>query len=74
MGCFREETIHHRRITIDLLKSVGFLISWENSVLLPSQKIKYLGLNIDSRILTLSLPPAKVDSIVALCESLLKTD
>jgi hypothetical protein len=36
MGSSREETIDHVRITINLLQSVGFLISWEKSVLFPS--------------------------------------
>ncbi len=72
MGSSREETIDHVRITINLLQSVGFLISWEKSVLFPSQTIEYLGLDIDSRVLTLALPPSKVDSIIGLCESLLK--
>lgn len=72
MGSSHDETSHHLKITFDLLQSVGFFISWENSVLFPSQTIEFLGLNI--RVLTLSLPPAKVDSIVALCDSLVKTD
>ena len=56
MGSSCEETIDHARITIDLLQSVGFLISWEKSVLFPSQTIEYIGLDIDSRVLTLALP------------------
>ncbi|KZR97528.1 Uncharacterized protein APZ42_007543, partial [Daphnia magna] len=74
LGSSHDEASRHLKVTIDLLQSVGFLISWEKSVLFPAQTIEFLGLNIDSRVLTLSLPPAKVDSIIALCDSLLKAD
>ncbi|KZS04654.1 Uncharacterized protein APZ42_032360 [Daphnia magna] len=74
MGSSHDEASRHLKVTIDLLQSVGFLISWEKSVLFPAQTIEFLGLNIDSRISTISLPPAKVDSIIALCYSLLRAD
>lgn len=72
MGSSYDETSRHLKITVDLLQSVGFLISLEKFVL--SQTIEFLGLNIHSKVLTLSLYSAKVDSIVAFFNSLLQKD
>ena len=72
MGTSEDEAKRHLNATIELLQSVGFLISWEKSVLIPSQTMEFLGLEIDTRILTLSLPSAKVDSIISLCNFLLR--
>jgi Reverse transcriptase (RNA-dependent DNA polymerase) len=69
----REGVISDVTAAINLLISLGFLINWEKSVLLPSQSLEFLGLVIDSVALSLALPSDKVLSILALCRrSLLK--
>jgi hypothetical protein len=72
MGASPEEAIRHLHLIIDLLTSVGFLVNYEKSVFSPSQFLEFLGL--DTRNLTLSLPLPKVESILALCNSLLGSD
>lgn len=69
----REGVIADVSTAIDLLTSLGFLIIWEKSVLLPSQSLEFLGLLIDSIALSLALPPGKVLSMLEMCRrSLLK--
>ena len=55
----------------DLLTSLGFLINWEESVLLPPQSLEYWDLLIDSIALSLSLPSDKVLSILKICRQFL---
>jgi hypothetical protein len=69
----REGVIADVSTAIDLLTSLGFLINWEKSVLLPSQSLEFLGLLIDSIALSLALPSDKVLSMLKMCRrSLLK--
>ena len=69
----RDGVISDVTAAINLLISLGFLINWEKSVLLPSQSLEFWGLLIDSVALSLALPSDKVLSILALCRrSLLK--
>lgn len=74
MGESPEEAVRHLNLIIDLLTSVGFLINYKKSVFSPSQFLELFGLDIDTRNLTLSLPLAKVDSFISLCNSLLDND
>jgi hypothetical protein len=73
MGASYEEAIRHLHLIADLLTSVGFLVNYEKSVFSPSQYLESLGLDIDTRNLTLSLP-LTVESILALCNSLIDSD
>jgi hypothetical protein len=54
------ETLNlHKKIAIDLLESLGFLINYKKSNLIPSQQIVFLGMLVDALIsLTLT---AKTD-------------
>nr|CAH0112881.1 unnamed protein product [Daphnia galeata] len=64
----REGVISDVSTAIDLLiTSLGFLVNWEKSVLLPSQSLEYLGLLIDSVALSLALPSDKVLSMLEMC-------
>jgi hypothetical protein len=74
LGSSPNGVLQHLRSVVNLLLSLGFLINWEKSVVIPSQSIEFLGLEIDSRMLSFSLPKCKVDNIVSLCQSILKKD
>lgn len=47
---------------IDILRSLGFYIAW-NKCVTPSQTITYLGVTFDSREMTVSLPPQKMEKL-----------
>ena len=56
--------IRDRDIVIDLLVNLGFRLNMEKSVLIPTQRVIYLGMVIDSLTMTFSLPEEKVSAIV----------
>lgn len=55
---------------VNLLSFLGFVLNYDKSVTTPQQIMDYLGVVVDS-LLSFSLPSAKVDSIIALCKSVL---
>ena len=54
--------------TIDHFQKLGFTIHPDKSVLRPTQKIQYLGFQIDSINMVSTLPPEKKSRIKELCE------
>ena len=71
-GKTSDECQKHVNKSLKLLQDLGFLINWEKSSLTPSQNIEYLGFNIDTNSMTLSLPCQKVDKITQSCLSILQ--
>lgn len=63
----KEGIVSNTKTTIEILQLLGFLINWEKSVLIPSQRIEYLGLLVDSLALSFSLPDEKVMSVIKSC-------
>ena len=61
--------IHTRRAT-EFLQQMGFTVNWKKSALTPCQKLDFLGVSLDLQNLQLSLPPRKVERILAICKSL----
>ena len=57
--------LHAMRVLIDLLRSLGFWINW-SKVVDPSQKVTFLGINIDSISYHLTLPNDKMDETIDL--------
>jgi hypothetical protein len=51
-------------IAADLFQDLGFMISWQKSVLEPTQEIEFLGFLINSVTGRVSLPVAKANNIV----------
>jgi hypothetical protein len=64
----------HKKLTIDLLESLGFLINYRKSMLVPSQTIQFLEFIIDSVNMTFLLPETKSPSIQKECQQLLRTE
>ena len=56
--------IRDRDIVMDLLVNLGFQLNMEKSVLIPTERVIYLGMVIDSLTMTFSLPEEKVSAIV----------
>jgi hypothetical protein len=57
---------------LDLLQSLGFLVNWEKSVVIPSQVMEYLGIILDSIKMSFSLPVMKAQEVKSLCEKALE--
>ena len=60
-----------RDTLIVLLQSLGFVINLQKSVLVPLQKIEFLGLEIDSVRMALTLPHEKVKKLRLKCQKLI---
>lgn len=58
--------------TVHLMTSLGFMIHKKKSVLIPTRKITFLGNNIDSEKMIVTLPDEKVQKIVQACLNLHK--
>ena len=59
--------------TITLFTKLGSHIHPEKSVFIPSQKLTFLGFVLDSIAMTVMLTEEKVQRILSICASLLKT-
>ena len=57
--------------TLRVLQQAGFTISWKKSVLGPTQIIDYLGFQIDSTTLTLTIPDTKLTSLITMAHDTL---
>ena len=66
-----EELLISRDTVIFLLTHLGFVINLKKSMLNPVQKIEFLGLEIDSVAMKLSLPQRKVEKIVQMSQNAL---
>ena len=58
---------------IYLLQNLGFIVNVKKSILPPCQEIEFLGMEIDSVKMTLSLTPEKVQKVVKTSQDLLKS-
>ena len=58
------------RDTTMLLSNLGFIINEEKSVLIPTNRIEYLGNIIDSKEMVVQLPDTRVDKLVRACTML----
>ena len=59
--------------TATLLDKVGFIVHPEKSVLVPTQKITFLGFVLDSVLMQVSLTPERALKLKNACENLLAT-
>jgi hypothetical protein len=57
----------HFVLVVDLLEKCGFLINWEKSVGVSVQKREFFGLLINSKELSVSLLPKKIEQIIEIC-------
>ena len=66
-----DQALHHAASTLNLLEGLGFIVNYQKSQLLSSQKIEFLGFLIDSNTMTLQLPGEKLQKIRKKCQELL---
>jgi len=67
IGDTYEECVDNIRETVTLLRELGFTIHLDKSVLQPQQKIKFLGFDINTIDMTLTLPITKKEAIYSIC-------
>ena len=59
----RELSSQEVGVVVQIIESLGFIINKEKSVLIPAQKIVFLGYVIDSVARTVSLPEEKLNKL-----------
>lgn len=72
LGQTYEECHENVKITISTLETLGFVINYKKSSLVPTQRIKYLGFIFDSVNWTISLPDVKLISTMNMCRKVLE--
>ena len=58
--------------TVKMSENTGFVVHPEKSVLMPTQKIKYLGFLLDSKTMTVKLTSEKALKIKNACKNLIE--
>lgn len=69
LGTPKKKCLAGQLALINSLERLGFAVKWEE-VTGPSQRVKFLGLLIDSMRLRLELPTDKLQKLCRLCNSL----
>ena len=64
---------HQVSVMISLLESLGFILNQKKCVLDPSHSLEFLGFQVDTKSMTLSLPPEKAQKIKKECRHWLQT-
>ena len=72
IGKSPDEVRNHVEALIALLEGLGFIVNMEKSVLTPSQHIEFLGLQLDTSNMCLSLPGHKIRTIQGEAAQLLR--
>jgi hypothetical protein len=62
------------RATLTLLDSLGVIVNWDKSELIPTQVITYLGFEIDSAKMTIKAPANKIKNTKKELKKFLKSD
>ena len=60
--------------TVDLLESLGFVVNREKSVLKPTQKVEFLGFELDSVNMKVTVTEKKMQKIVDFCVDVLEKE
>jgi hypothetical protein len=66
--------LQDRDTVLWVFQLLGLVINWKKSSLVPQQIIEFLGFQVDSRRMTLTLPEDKIQDIQARCHNLLKRE
>lgn len=72
MGRSMDECMRHTRMFLDLVHRLGFLVNWDKSILVPTQRIEFLGQVLDSRTMMVLLPQNKLQSTRFLVDQALR--
>ena len=60
--------------TVERLRSLGFIIHPDKSVFLPTKRIQYLGVILDSESMTVTLTPERAADLISSCHTLRKKE
>ena len=61
IGSTPEECLRNTIFVMELLTDLGWKINWEKSILVPTQRLKFLGLIVDSKEMVFDVPKEKLE-------------
>lgn len=64
MASSEEEAKRHTARALELLTTLGFLINWKKSHLIPTQVLQFLGLTVDSHEMQFRVPEERLQSVL----------
>lgn len=67
----QDSLLLHRSILITTLQNFGWIINWGKSNLQPTQRMIFLGAELDTRLNTVELPQEKIPSLIQKARKLL---
>ena len=70
IGSTPREVNDFTQMAVNLLKTLGFIINLDKSVLTPTQVITFLGFTINSITMRFTLPSEKVQKLLTLCRQI----
>ena len=70
VGLTYKECLDNIEASINLLQSLGFVIHFHKSILIPSQNITFLGFHINSDSMTVKLTEEKKVTLLQSCKDL----
>ena len=71
IGRTREEIIALRdKVILLLLQCLGFLINQKKSEMIPVQEIEFLGMIVNSKEMTITLPQKRLKLIKQMCQDM----
>lgn len=59
------------KLAVAVLEALGFIVNYNKSILTPVQAVQFLGFNLDSIRMTLTVPQEKLQGITAQAQHLL---
>jgi ribonuclease HI len=68
----RDQLIQAIGVTQQVLMDAGFLINFKKSYLTPTQRLKFLGLDLDTTLATAVLPEDRALELAKCCQSFMK--
>lgn len=74
IGNSKDELTSHIELALSVLNSLGFVINDDKSELAPSQKIEFLGFELDSLAMTIAAPALKITKVKSLALSISKLE
>ena len=63
----QESTLH----AVELFTKLGFVVHPTKSSLIPNQELEFLGVLLNSQLMTVSLTPKKIAKVITLCQKYL---
>jgi ribonuclease HI len=67
-----QRSIRDLRVTQEVLMDAGFLINLKKSYLTPTQKLKFLGLELDTNLATAVLPENRALDLARCCQTFMR--